>query len=177
MVIAFRTASIVSVVSAFTIGSTIAAEPQPIRTVLIPATVPFAEGAFIPDNIKAECDLPTKQAEWLAQGLRSRGFNVVFQTQDVPDQGAATLQVQISSAFSSGNAFIGHSKGLSISGKLIQNNQQLGNFVAFRKSGGGAFGGFKGSCAVLHRCAKTLGEDVAKWLETPTENAQLGNAR
>jgi hypothetical protein len=30
---------------------------------------------------------------------------------------------------------------------------------------GGIAAGFKGSCAVLERCADTLGEDLARWLK------------
>jgi len=177
---AFRGFAVVAFVAVCSVGqvSIAIAEDRPAsRTVVIPATIPFAEGAYIPENVKAECDLPARQSEWLAQGLRSRGYTVIFQQPGDPDQDTATLKVQISSAFASGNAFIGHSKGMSLSGTLIQNGQKLGSFVAFRKSGGGAFGGFKGSCAVMIRCAKTLGEDVAKWLEAPTNDARLGSAQ
>ncbi|MBI3171217.1 MAG: hypothetical protein HYZ32_01320 [Hydrocarboniphaga effusa] len=72
---------------------------------------------------------------------------------------------------------MGHYKGVTVTGKLFQNGKQTGSFVATRKSGGGAFGGFKGSCAVLGRCSETIGKDIAKWLAAPTEGAKLGDAR
>ena len=42
-------------------------------------------------------------------------------------------------------------------------------------AGGGAFGGYKGTCSILGRCIKTLGSDIAKWLANPTMDAKLGN--
>lgn len=160
------------------LGTAIAAEEMPsVKTVVISSSTPFSEASIVPGNIKSECDLPGQQAKWLAEGLRAQGFNVLIQDQPQQSQTDAVLEVQIASAYSGGNAFIGHSKGVALSGKLTRNNQQLGSFVAFRKSGGGLMAGFKGSCSVLYRCTKTLGEDVAKWLKAPSDHAQLGNAQ
>lgn len=147
------------------------------KTVVIPSAVSFSEAAIVQNSIRAECDLPGQQAKWLAQQSSAQGFNVLVQDNPDQSQDASILVVQISSAFSSGNAFIGHSKGVSLSGKLMRNNQQIGSFIAFRKSSGGLMAGFKGSCSVLYRCTKTLGGDVANWLKAPTENAQLGDLR
>ena len=44
------------------------------------------------------------------------------------------------------------------------------------EAGGGAFGGFKGTCSILGRCIKAIGADIAKWLANPTMDAMLGNA-
>ena len=43
--------------------------------------------------------------------------------------------------------------------------------------GGGAFGAFKGTCSIIGRCTKALGQDIATWLTAPTQNAEIGDAR
>jgi hypothetical protein len=58
---------------------------------------------------------------------------------------------------------------------LTKNGKKLGDFKARRYSGGGMFGGYKGTCAILGRCVRTLGSDVAKWLSHPKSKAMLGN--
>ena len=62
-------------------------------------------------------------------------------------------------------------------GELYDRGKQIGSFRAKRFSGGGAFGAFKGTCAIIGRCTKTLGQDIATWLAAPTQNAELGDAR
>ncbi|NQV86958.1 MAG: hypothetical protein HQ492_07775 [Woeseiaceae bacterium] len=36
--------------------------------------------------------------------------------------------------------------------------------------------GAKGTCSILGRCVKTLGSDIATWLQNPTMNAMPGNS-
>jgi hypothetical protein len=62
-----------------------------------------------------------------------------------------------------------------IKGSLSQRGKMLGDFKARRYSGGGMFGGYKGTCAILGRCVKTLGRDVAEWLAHPASQAVLGD--
>jgi hypothetical protein len=42
-------------------------------------------------------------------------------------------------------------------------------------SGLGMVAGYKGSCSVLGRTARALGEDIAKWLAAPSMDALLGD--
>lgn len=151
-------------------------ETQATRAVVIPGAIPYTEGAYIADNIKAECNLPGYQSTALADALRRRGYQPLFTENASIPAGAEVLKLEISSAFSSGNAFTGHKKGMSVSGKLFRNDEQLGSFVAFRRSMGGFLGGFKGSCTVLQRCADEIADDVAEWLASPSANAKLGDA-
>ena len=84
------------------------------------------------------------------------------------------LVVEISDAVSSGNAFIGHRKFVEVRGSLWEDGKKIGSFRGQRSSGGGAFAGYKSSCAVLGRCVKTLGKDIAGWLSNPTMGASIG---
>ncbi|HEY7863336.1 MAG TPA: hypothetical protein VIE39_06745, partial [Thermoanaerobaculia bacterium] len=68
-------------------------------------------------------------------------------------------------------------KWMTVNGTLYDRGKQIGSFRAKRFSSGGAFGAFKGSCAIIGRCAKAIGQDIAGWLAAPTPNALLGNAQ
>jgi hypothetical protein len=35
----------------------------------------------------------------------------------------------------------------------------------------------RGTCATLARCAQAIGQDIATWLNAPTMDAELGDAR
>jgi hypothetical protein len=73
--------------------------------------------------------------------------------------------LRIENALSSGNAFIGHRKQVTTSAKLYANGKEIARSTHTRDSMGGFTGGFKGSCAVLERCANTLANDITTWLK------------
>jgi hypothetical protein len=62
-----------------------------------------------------------------------------------------------------------------VSGTLYENGQKIASFKARRKSMGGAFAGYKGSCSVLGRTIDTMAEDIAGWLKAPVDGAKMGD--
>jgi hypothetical protein len=65
--------------------------------------------------------------------------------------------------------------GCATNGNKPLQGKLLGDFKARRYPGGGMFGGYKGTCAILGRSVKALGKDVAEWLAHPTSQAVLGD--
>ena len=55
-------------------------------------------------------------------------------------------------------------KAISIRVELIKGGTTLRTTRLTRTTTGGAFGGFKGTCAMLERDSAVLGKDVAKWV-------------
>ena len=101
--------------------------------------------------------------------------NVVLADDVTESTEGRVLHVEISSVVGpQGGAWSG-AKSVTVEGKLTENGEVIGTFKGNRYSGGGAFGGYKGTCSILGRCAKTLGSDIAKWLAKPTMDARLGN--
>lgn len=137
--------------------------------------VPFNEDADVPGAVRRECKLDEQLADFVAQYGREKGVTVEFAPQVTAASGGQALVVEISDVVSEGNAFLGHHKAVTVKGKLYRDGQLVGSFKGRRNSMGGAFGGFKGACSVLGRSVKALGEDIAGWLVTPTEGAQLGD--
>jgi len=134
-------------------------------SLLISPTAAFSEPDGVADNIKAECNLPTYQAEAVRRQIESQGIKVgITEKDEIPPTGKF-LQLRIVNAVSSGNAFLGHRKQVVVLVKLFENGKELAKSTLSRDSRGGFGAGFKGSCAVLERCADTLGKDVAEWLK------------
>lgn len=152
---------------------TITVDPK--TAIKIKQDIPFQKNARIAANIKNECDLQDKLSSFISAYSVGEGIGVIRKANVSSKSKGKTLVVAITEAVSSGNAFIGHRKFTSIAGTLYNNGKKQGSFTATRVSGGGAFGGFKGSCDVLGRTVKILGSDVSLWLKRPVDGAHLGD--
>ena len=92
--------------------------------------------------------IDTKLINFIKNSADKNGVTIKI-TDSIPSD-ALELKVEITDSISAGNAFIGHRKFTSISENLTQTDTTIGTFEVARCSGG-AFGGFKGSCATLGR--------------------------
>jgi hypothetical protein len=161
----------------FAVVSALVLAPIPGRAdgvIYISGSVPYAEGAPVAQNIRDECRLGAQQAEFIEQFAREGGITVQRDDTAVAAGSGRILRVEITNAVSSGNAFIGHQKQVAVRGRLIENGAEVGDFTGVRSSMGGAFGGYKGSCAVLGRCVQALGKDIAGWLKAPGRGSRIG---
>ena len=84
------------------------------------------------------------------------------------------LSLEITQIMGGGGGAWSGPKRIVLEGTLTEGGQQIGSFRAQRTSGGGAWGGYKGTCSILEICAEELGEDVGKWMHGPTQGAKLG---
>ncbi|MEE9494144.1 MAG: hypothetical protein V3W04_12275 [Gammaproteobacteria bacterium] len=152
-----------------------AAAVNPATAVHIQSSIPFDDDAKIAANIKADCDLGKRLSD--AIGAMAAKSNIEIMQQGNVDAGTKgkVLVIKITAAVSSGNAFIGHRKFASVKGALYNNGTKEAAFTGTRVSGGGFFGGYMSSCAVLGRTTKTIGKDIITWLENPVDGAHLGN--
>lgn len=133
--------------------------------------IPYQQDNEVSDAIKAECQLGEKLAGFVQEYAAGE---VVLQDALDTSNGRA-LQLEIIDSGNMGNAFTGRQTYTRIRGTLFQDGQQVATFKARRNSMGGAFAGFKGACSVLGRTVKTLGKDVAGWLQDPRDGASLGD--
>lgn len=138
--------------------------------------VPYSENAEIAENIRRECVRIQEQlAQFTHEYAASNGITVTLVDDVSSSDPGRVLLVEIDDAVSMGNAFTGHRKFTRISGELYQDGERVAGFKGRRNSGGGAFGGYKGSCSVLGRTVKVLGRDIANWLDNPSDGARLGD--
>lgn len=126
---------------------------------------PYAVPDVIADNVRTECNLPAYQGAAFERAAEAAGIQIERKsTKDLAGAPRA-IRLQILNALSAGNAFMGHRKQVTLTAKLFREGAEVSTFKATRESMGGIAAGFKGSCAVLERCADTLGEDLARWLK------------
>lgn len=157
------------------IGLVLAAAPVFAAETRVDVPVPLSASAIIAENIKTECSIGTVLAQSLQAKAGGFGQTVVAGNTGADSGAGRSLQLEIVEAQSAGNAFIGHFKSTAVRGVLFEDGHQVASVTARRISRGGAFAGFKGSCQVLDRTVSRIGEDLAQWLATPTDNARLGD--
>jgi hypothetical protein len=149
------------------------APPAFAQATKVPRSIPFAKSAAVPDAVRAQCELQTKVPEFIAQ---TAGSSV--ELVDAPSRKAGrVLEMEITEVHAPGGGAFSGAKWMTVNGTLYDRGKQIGSFRAKRYSTGGAFGAFKGSCAIIGRCARAIGQDIAGWLVAPTQNAMLGNAQ
>lgn len=143
--------------------------------VLVASAVPYAEDNNIRRKITNSCTtLGSKLSGFIEANAQKNGLSVQLSDSIDPSAAPRVLQVEITEAVSQGNAFIGHRKFVAVAGTLYENGSVVASFDGQRSSGGGFAAGYKSSCAVLGRCVKALGKDIAAWLANPIDEAELG---
>ncbi|NVK22322.1 MAG: hypothetical protein HWD86_07370 [Kangiellaceae bacterium] len=125
----------------------------------------YRDEGVIDSSILDECTLLGSQlSESFAQYAAKNDLSAQRLNELNINASGYVFDLEILNALSSGNAFLGHRKQVTIGGTLYKDGQKVDTFKATRNSGGGFFGGFKSSCGVLHRTVNTLGSDAAEWL-------------
>jgi hypothetical protein len=137
---------------------------------LVSPSADYAANSSVPDNIKAECKLPGAQTESVVAALNAAGITAQAATSSAVPAKGRFLKLEITSAISAGNAFMGHRKQVTTAAHLFVNGKEIAQTSKTRDSGGGVFAGYRGSCSVLHRCTTTLGKDIAEWVKTQPGN-------
>lgn len=129
----------------------------------IPREVPYYDVNIIQANVVEECkNLGVDLSEHIAQGLANNGLTAT--KQDKPDIASGlTIDAKISNLSSTGNAWSGHHKSLTVLVKTFKDGQAQTSKIFTRTTRGGFAGGFKGSCEVMDRAAKAIGEDIGRW--------------
>lgn len=161
--------------TAFLLVAIVASSAASAATVYVPRPVPYDEDADIAGNIKRECRINEQLADYIRE-FAPAGTTIEFYT-DAPPADGQVLDVVIRDAVSSGNAFVGHRKFVSVRGELRDGDAVTASFKGRRDSMGGMFAGYKGSCSVLGRTVKALGKDIGEWLASPSKDADLGDLK
>jgi len=166
----------IAVLIALVVGALALASPPDAAadTTRILRSIPFAANAAVPAAVRDQCELQTKVPEFIAQ---SAGSSVELVDGALDRKKGRVLELEITEVHAPGGGGFSGPKWLTVKGELYDKGKQIGSFRAKRFSTGGAFGGFKGTCAIIGRCTKAVGGDIASWLGSPTPNAELGDAR
>ncbi|MEA3194195.1 MAG: hypothetical protein QOD26_2528 [Betaproteobacteria bacterium] len=134
-----------------------AQEPLLIQAALDPNT-------SVVESVKRDCALDTMVGDWVLESVsKKHPGSKKLQKGDSAGKGKV-LKVTIVQVMGVGGGAYSGPKSMTVRADLVQGGKVLATTTKERASGGGAFGGMKGTCQIFGRVAKTLGADVASWL-------------
>lgn len=142
------------------------------ENVQVKKAITFSTDSGAPQKVIDECHLQTQIPQFLSQFAKG---SVVLVEGELSQKGRS-LELEITNAFAPGGGAFSGAKSVEVSGKLMENGVEIGNFVGARYSTGGMFGGFKGTCGITARCGKSIAKDIAVWLKNPSKDARLGDS-
>jgi hypothetical protein len=141
------------------------------QEIKVMSSIPFEDGKAASQKVQDECELQTKVPHFL-DAYSDR----VELIEGALGKSGRVLELAISQVHAPGGGAFSGAKSMTVKGVLRENGKEIGSFTATRYSGGGVFGGYKGTCAIVGRCAKAIGKDIAQWLEDPKKGSELGDA-
>ena len=98
---------------------------------------------------------------------------VVFTTEPLESAAGKVLYLEFEHVFAPGGGGYSGAKSVSVVGELRENGEVIASLTADRAA---LFGITPGTCSMLKRAVKKLGQDIGNWLKEPTLDAMLGNA-
>lgn len=130
----------------------------------VPRTIGFAKFAGARSAIQNECGLQTLIPEVVVE--MASGARLV--------EGQGNLDMEISQVHAPGGWVFSGPKWLEVRGSLRQGGKTVGTFRAKRFSMDPTAGGV---CGMLAKCGRNIAMDIAQWLQNPTMNAEIGDAK
>lgn len=134
--------------------------PVAIAEVSLSREIPYAESVRVRPAVREKCQLTTRIPEAIAAS--SEGVDLV--------EGAGTLKVEIAAVHAPGGGVFSGPKWIELRGSFGD-----ASFRAKRYSATDVFSG--GTCGILAKISRALGQDIAGWLDAPSDGAELGDAK
>lgn len=116
------------------------------------------------DAVKRECALDGMVGQWVMESVSKKYPGATRLDKDASAGKGKVLKVTIINVVGVGGGAYSGPKSMTVRADLLQSGKVIATTTKERTSGGGAFGGMKGTCSIFGRVAKTLGSDVAAWL-------------
>ena len=139
------------------------------------APVVFAKDLKVRDAVRNECQLLTKLPGFVQSYAQDQYASIDLDAQR--SNSADFLEIEIVDLPKyNKNVWAGRGgQWVTVKGSLLRKGKKTLSFTANRGSMGGFMGAYKGTCALLGRCTKALGSDIAEWLKNPVDGATLGD--
>ncbi len=141
------------------------------KPMAIAYAVPYESGIQVRQAIRRECDLERRVADEIASeidGQVSAMKRVPLANADTP---GLVLGMKIINVEGGIGAARGH-KTLTVAGALYDDGKKIGGFTATRRTKNG-----RHTCRMLWNNVEEIAEDVSRWMQAPTLDAYLGDAR
>ena len=141
-------------------------------TVTIAAATAFSDDSGASENVKRECDLQGRLPKYV-KDYAKKHTKVEITTNDLDSVEGKVLYLTFDHVYAPGGGGYSGAKSVSVEGELKENGEVIGSFTVDRAA---LFAMTPGTCAMLKRAAKKLGEDIGLWLAAPEMDSMLGDA-
>ena len=139
------------------------------------APVIFAKGLMVREAVRKECQLLSKLPDFVQSYGLDQYAAINLQAKRSTQSDFLEIQIVDLPQYKK-NAWAGRGgQWVGVKGSLLRKGKKTVAFTASRSSMGGFMGAYKGTCALLGRCTKALGKDIAAWLKNPVDGASLGD--
>jgi len=139
------------------------------------APVVFAKGLEVRDAVRNECQLLTKLPGFVQNYAQDQYAGIDLDAQRSNSDDFLEIEIVDLPKYNK-NVWAGRGgQWVTVKGSLLRKGKKTLSFTANRGSMGGFMGAYKGTCALLGRCTKALGQDIAEWLKNPVDGATLGD--
>ena len=145
--------------------------PASAETITLAESIPFSEFSGATDKVRNECKFQTRLPAYVKSAAK-RKIDVVLSKESLDDVEGKVLVLEITNVYAPGGGGYSGSKNATVSGELKENGDVIGSFTARRRT---LIGMMPGTCSMLKRVSKKLGQDIADWLRAPTMEATVGD--
>ena len=150
---------------------TLAGMAQAKETVTVSQFTPFADDSGATEAVKEECKMEERLPKYLKSEAKKH-TTIVFTTEPLDGVDGKVLHLEFTNVFGLGGGAYSGSKSAIVTGELKEGGEVIASITARRRSLMSM--GF-GTCSLMKKITKALGEDVAEWLESPTMDARIGD--
>jgi hypothetical protein len=150
----------------------LASAAQAKDVITISQLTPFAEDSGATDAVKEECGFEERLPKYLKSEAK-KFADIVMTTEPLDTVEGKVLFMETTHVFAPGGGGYSGAKNVEVEGELRENGEVIASFTVDRSA---LFGMTPGTCSMLKRVAKKIGEDVAEWLEAPEMDSMLGDA-
>jgi len=148
------------------------AAPVKADTVTIAAATAFSETSGATQKVKDECDIQGRLPKYI-KSYAKKHTDVVFTDEALDSADGKVLHLEFEHVYAPGGGGYSGAKSVSVVGELKENGEVIASLTVDRAA---LFGMTPGTCSMLKRVAKKLGQDIGKWLEAPEMDSMLGDA-
>lgn len=141
------------------------------KTMTIAYAVPYEPGIQVRRAIRRECDLERRVANEIANEIGDQFSSMKRAPQANAETPGLALGMRIINVEGGVGAARGH-KTLTVAGTLYEDGKVIGDFTATRRTKNG-----RHTCRMLWNNIEEIAEDVSRWMDAPTLDAYLGDAR
>jgi len=140
-------------------------------TITVAKSISFVADSGASQDVIDECEMQTRLPEYIKKEGK-RKVDVELSKEPLEDAEGKVLHLEITNVFAPGGGIYSGSKSVIAAGELKENGEVIASMTIRRHS---AMGMMPGTCSIMKRISKKMGEDIADWLAEPTMNAELGD--